>query len=489
MNKSMQTFIKKLEELNDNLEKQKRQVEIKEIKKINNKTVIELSSISPMGMHDTNEIQTEISNIIRMINTPEEELDLKKEIFDDFKILSAYLELSNLNIADIYQIVAFFIDRNIKSCIKEDAVTIDMEILKNLTFETIDINDLLRLISRGEINDFVNRDEDELTELELSQIEEVTSRLPEFTRNLSEISKHTTNFDKYVLSKMPDIVIEDVLEAKIALKGLNCSDYVIERVVAYLLKIYEKNLKKNGDILDEELNAVYINVLFPIHKNKEGQIIRDDNYYKNMYHKRLITDHNTQINAQNKPVEKKEVVKKYLTEADVRSLNKFIRKFYDLYNIELRETPNYEELIQLIDYMEKLELDSNEIKRYLTKLLEAGTLPDNFIATEEELLTILNRLITYRVSGNEVDFFIRKYRKNIIKSYSSAVEEYLDRIDEIKFYDESVASNMWELYQELASSNEEDSALIISMMQEYLEVLSKYNLSVAYEYDLAKKLK
>lgn len=489
MNKSIKNFVNFLEEIYQKLESKKRKAVFDNVRQIDNKLVITLNSISPETMHDVDELQTEIGNIIRMINTPDEELALKKEVFDDFTILSSYIEMANLNVADIYQVITFFIERNIKSCIEEDAITIDMNILKNLTFKTMDINALLAKISRGEINDFMNKEYDELTEEERSQVDELNARLPEFTRSLKDISKYNKNYDKYIFNKMPNILLEDILEAKIALRELRCSDYVIERVIVYLLNVYEKNLKNSNEELDEELNQVYVNVLFPVHKDKNDEIIRDDSYYKNMYHTRLIKDHNEALRAKNRPVQKSEPVKKYLTEDDVRVLKKFIRRFYDLYNIELRETPNYGELIQLIDYMEKLELDSNEIKRYLTKLLESCTLGDNFISTEEELLHVLNKLITYKVPAKEVDFFIRKYRKNIIKSYANAVEEYLDRIEEIKFYDASAASDMSELYQELANANEEDSQIIVSMLQEYLSMLSKYNLSVSYEYDLARKLK
>lgn len=489
MEKSIMNFIDFLEEVDAKLEKNKQAMKINKVKHTNSKIILQIDTLSPENLEIANEIQTEIGNIIRIIKTPEEELEIRKEIFDDYPILSDYIEIANLNSRDIYQIITFFINRNIKSKISEDAITIEMNVLKNMQFQTFTMNDLLKKIMAGEINDFMNSDEDKLNEVEQKQYEEFNRRLPEFTRGLSDTCKHTLNFQKYILDKMPNILLDDIMEAKIALRGLRCSEYIINKMVVYLLKVYEKNLHNHNKAIDIDLTDVYINVLFPLTKDKDGNIIKDEMYSKNTYHKNLIRNHNNEMEIKKRPQEVKKEEKKYLSEDDVRALNKFIRKFYSLYNVEIISIPNYDELLELIADMEKLEVNPLEIKRYLGMLLSSPELPANLVTTQKELLTIANILIKYKVSGMDIDFFIRKYRPNFRKTYDNSISEYLDRIEEIKFYDSEIASDLDDLYETSLSSDEKDYLLIVSMIQEYLDMLRIYNNSVDYEYHLAKNLK
>lgn len=487
--KSLQNLITYLESVYKLIDENKNKAELDKIITANNKIIIKLNTLSPEKIHDANEIQIEIENLIRIIKTPEEELAIRKEIFDDYAILSDYIQMANLNIQDIYAIIAFFIKRNIRSCITEDAITIDMNVLKNLKFETMDINYLLKRIMDGEINDLINSDGDELTELEQKQVEELNRRLPEFTRSLKSVRKYTMDFEKYILDKMPNILLDDILEAKIALRGLHCSEYIIDKIVIYLLNTYEKNLKNQKNPIDVDLTDVYINILFPITTDENGEYLKDEMYYKNNYHKNLIRNHNKSLTVKKKPQEVKVATKKYLTEDDVRALNKCIRKFFNLHDVKIIAIPNYEELINVIDSMEKLELEPLEIRRFLSTLLKYPKLPTDLIKTESELLNVVNKLIKFKVEGQTISDFIRKYRSNFRVTYDDAIKEYLSRIDEIKFYDESIEKDMADLYSESLSSSPEDYKLIVSMIQEYLDMLSKYNLSVDYEYSLAKNLK
>lgn len=489
MEKSIKHLVDYLKEVYSNIEKNKSKIKVNKVRKIDNKVVIQLESISQDKLHDANEIQIEIENLIRIITTPEDELAMRKEIFDDYHILSDYMQMANLNISDIYQIITFFINRNIRSCITEDAITIDMNVLKNLKFATIDINDLLKRIMAGEINDLINADADELTELEQKQVEELNSRLPEFTRSLNTIRKHTLDFEKYILNKMPNILLDDILEAKIALRGLHCTEYIIDKIVVYLLNVYEKNLHNQKEAINIDLTDVYINILFPIKTDENGEYIKDEMYYRNNYHHTLIRNHNKSLVVKNNPQPEKVAQKKYLTEEDVRTLNKYIRKFYSLYNIEIISLPNYDELVNVIDAMEQLEVDPLEIRRFLTNLLKHPELSNNLITKESELLTITNKLIKYKVDGKDIDSFIRKYRNNFRKTYDNSIEEYLDRIEEIKFYDQEIASDIADLYTESLSADKKDYLIIVSMIQEYLDMLSKYDLSVDYVYSLAKNYK
>lgn len=489
MEKSIKNFIDYLEEVYEKLDRNKKGVRVNKIKQVEDRLIIQLDSVSPKNFRYSDEIQTEIGHILRILKTPEDEIEMRKEVFDDFSILSAYLQMTDFSIHDIYQIITFFINRNIKLCITENSITIDMNVLKKMKFETIDIKDLFKKISDGEINDFFNSDEEELTELEKMQIKELNRRMPEFTRDLNAVRKHTLNFEKHILNKMPNILLDDIMEAKIALRGLKCSEYIVDKIVLYLLKVYEKNLHNLSEVIDIDLTDVYINVLFPLSTDEEGKVIKDGMYSKNMYHKNLIRNHNKGLEVKNKPQEPKKEEKKYLTEADVRELNKFIRKFYSLYNIEIISIPNYEELLELIEDMEKLEVKPLEITRYLSKLLDSPELPDNLITTQQELLTITNKLIKYKVSGIEIAAFIRRYRSNFRKTYENSIAEYLDRVEEIKFYDATIESDLSELYETSLSADQENYLIIVSMIQEYLDMLSKYNLSVDYEYNLAKNLK
>ena len=99
------------------------------------------------------------------------------------------------------------------------------------------------------------------------------------------------------------------------------------------------------------------------------------------------------------------------------------------------------------------------------------------------------KLIKYKVDGKDIDSFIRKYRNNFRKTYDNSIEEYLDRIEEIKFYDQEIASDIADLYTESLSADKKDYLIIVSMIQEYLDMLSKYDLSVDYVYSLAKNYK
>lgn len=425
----MNKFIEFLENAYKSIEEEQFESVIDGIVKRDNKIYIRIDNSKQAKNEMLSDIDMEIYNILRLIKTPEEEIMLKKEIFDDFKILSDYLELANLNVSDIYQVITFFIKRNIKADIRDNAITIDMNLLRKLTFETIDTNEVLSKITNGEINDFINREEEELTELEQKQVAELISRLPEFTRDLDKSYKHNTNFNKYILEKFPNIFLEDILEAKIALKGLNCTESIVDKVVLYLLKVYEKNIKNQTEVLDVDLNEVYINVLFPLSKDESGKYIHDENYSKNMYQQNLINEHNKAIAISNRPETPKVPEKKYLTEEDVRVLQKYIRKFYSLYSLEIKAIPTHDELLHVIDNMEKLEVDSLEIRRYLTdliRLIELPTFPQNFVTSEDELLTIANRLIKYKVEGKYIELFIRTYHNNFHKTYDNAIEEYLD---------------------------------------------------------------
>ncbi len=506
MNTTMVKFVKILKKFHKEAKSQLYSERFCGMKKISDK--VSILFVLGREADDTDKIKdvvNETNNLIRIINKQKKDIVKAQEIFDDFNILSLYIERAKFNNRESYQVIEFFINLNIESEIQENAVAVKMEKLQKLKFETIDTQELMKMIREGKIQELYSKDDEELSEEEVDLLNEIEDRITEFTQDMRDLCKNNCKFKECIMDKMPNITLEDIVDGLNALKNLDCTDEVIDKIKMFLLSTYEKNLHQSSErIEDLELNDTYIDMLVPVNKDKDGDIIKDEKYSQNIRLKRMIRSHNEALDVTPNTAQETVEAKKYLTEKEVRELKKYLGIFYDTYHSKIRRIPNPDELFKTVDCMEKLEEDDMSIRRYLTNLLdfvkEQETKKENeqenkqdnqqedYVRSKEELVRIASLFIRYKVENKYIYAFIGKYRGKFIKVYDNPIDEYLDRLEEIRFYDESIKSNMDELYAMALNEDEDNYEVVVSMMREYLDKIDQKSDNVSYEYNLAYKL-
>lgn len=487
-------FLNSLEELRRMTSISKKINKASKVEEINDKVKVLFVKKEELDSKDRyDHVEEQLDDLIRMINTPKEDLPKAREIFEYFNSLSECIIYASLNNRETYQVIEYFINRNIYSGIRENGFSIRMDKLKKMKFETIDTEELISLIKERKLNEFINRDEEELSEKEKAQIEEVKRRFLDFSVNIDELAKNNLRFKESIIDKLPNITLEDIVDGLSALKSLECADEIIGKIKMHLLSVYEKNLNQSSEKIDDlELNDIYIDMLIPVNVDKDNNIIKDDMYSHNNRLKKLIRSHNEALNIKSSTPQPTLKTKKYLTESEVNKLNEYLCIFYGIYNNKIRKIPTFDEIFKVVDCMEKLGEDRLSIGKYLTNILDFINNQDNeqedYVHSKEELVQLASLFIKYKVKNDDIYAFIRSYSGKFIKTYDNPIDEYLGRLEEISFYDKSLKKDMDELYEMALDTDEDDYKEIETLMGEYLDLVNEISDVVSYQYNLAYKL-
>lgn len=439
MNRSIQKFINFLNEFRRQFEKSIISSLTNNVEGLINsgnvgKVIIKLrkfekSKVSIQGIFN------ELDNLTRILSESKEERLQKKEIFGDFPILSVYLEHSDLSDREKYNVIAYFIEKNIESgFLEEDSYTLDGRKLMNHKFKTISSEKVMRMLYDGSLNEFMNRDDEECTVLELQQREEIYENRDLFIKDISDIISHNKVLYERIVNKYTNYTLEDVVIGLEVLKLLGASPEILESVKKHLIFNYEKRLQSETELSEISEIEVCLRLL----KQDEEKINKIKETVKTR--KKELTQKSEQVQQE---IEIQQATKKYLTDKEYKEMKKHIRQVYDAYNMKLLKAVTYEELIHIVSLMLQIDMNEFEIIRFISLAYQEmeETVPSyedtiaklNYYYNCEQLETLNSYYEEVKNSiGEDNNFWQNEYLKELKTLTSSIPNGYKYEIEEAR---------------------------------------------------------
>ncbi|MCH5166309.1 MAG: hypothetical protein J1F35_00315 [Erysipelotrichales bacterium] len=381
------------------------------------------------------------------------------EIYHDFAFLSKTLLEAGFSDKECVDFIIYMLKQNLKQgekCAKEG---IDGKLLLEFDFKTMPKEKVRELVKNKRIIDLINFTYEKLEPGEKKFIVELHENLDKF---LIDCDPYREKYN-FILKHYEEMSCVDDVEFIIdGLKDIKVTDELIDFVRKYLYKKARRAQFKpvKPEVVVEQPKEEPKKEV----KKVESQVITKKDTAK--YHK--------------KP--------EYLTEQDVRDLKKFIKKYYDLYNVTLFETPDYENLLKCLDAMEKLETDKYQVRRFLEDNFKTILKDDEYIKTYDELIMLLHYLVKYEVEDKKTDSLITKYR-SLKEHFENPVAEAIHYIDEFAYYDQVLGNELREYLEQIFIPNEEGYETIKGMIEAYIEDFKEYQERLDYEKQLAKNIK
>lgn len=482
--KIVDKFLNVLKDVQETVAKEEQIGVISKIVNNNTHLSIQLEDYFMVNDATGDHVIDEIKEIVAYFSFKDDEYLSEKIFFRDFFRISTYLNKDfGLSSKEIYQLLALLIKRNYDISSQTNARTIiDHDALRKIKFKNI---------TGDEVSD-IFKDPERLKELYLTKNlsekdqaikEEIDKHLDEFAADYTDFCKSNDAFYLGFVVKFPNISLEDIVNGIKCLKNLAVTDKVISYLTDYFIGIFESNLNNSNIVFDISLNDTYIKEL--IDDEDRFKKIHDEIVNHNALVARRVEKEKESFERSHQAEEEIETVK-YLTEKDVRELKKYVRKFFDMYHVEIVSLPSYFEFIQCIDKLEVLEEDFYAIARIVSLFVTSALSVDNYLSSYDELINIVSYFIKYKVERVKVDMFIRKYKH--LKEKNNDVVIYLkDSLDEIKMYDESLADDIKDLLYNVSIDNKEDYEALISILEECKKSFEMYSLKTDYEYNEALK--
>ncbi len=250
--------------------------------------------------------------------------------------------------------------------------------------------------------------------------------------------------------------------------------------------MFKTNINSDTKIYDLELNQIYIDMLTDDEKERDN-LAKLLKYHNNVIETQKRNELDREKNSEDNNPENTSVKKSnILTEKEVRELKKYLRKFYDTYNVRLVQTPSYSEFLQCIEVLERLEETPLDITRLINFSIAPILELKDYFNDYEELINFISILIKYKISRKDIDSFIIKY-KNLKPEKVDLVEFFEDSLDEICLYDESLGNDVKFLLDSLEANSKEDYDAIVHLLEDCLKEFEKYSARTEYEYNLGLK--
>ena len=290
----------------------------------------------------------------------------------------------------------------------------------------------------------------------------------------------------YIIKKVPKISLEDIIDFIVNLKKLGVVEETINDLKRYFLSLFKTNINSDTKIYDLELNQIYINMLTDDEKERDN-LAKLLKYHNNIIETQIRNELEREKNSEDNNPENTSVKKpNILTEKEVRELKKYLRKFYDTYNVRLVQTPSYSEFLQCIEVLERIEETPLDITRLINLSIAPILKLKDYFNDYKELINFISILIKYKISRKDIDSFIIKY-KNLKPEKIDLVEFFEASLDEICLYDESLGNDVKFLLDSLEANSKEDYDAIVHLLEDCLKEFEKYSARTEYEYNLGLK--
>lgn len=256
----------------------------------------------------------EITNFRRYFTKKLNYKDKHGEIFADYKILSNYLDNSNLSAKDKYNIILFFIKKNVKSGILDDApLLVDLKDLEGKGIDKATREFIKNLILTERLQEFMGSKFEELNEFE--------------QRAFLIVEKHKVDLEPYqsVIGSM--------------------NDHYLTKLETY----DESDMEEMFDTL-RKMDV------------SEDCIVAFMSIVKRDLDKRKIKEIKTSFVPEIKRVE---VVSNLITDKEYKLIRKEINKVYDVYNRELLQEVDYDEMIRIARLMKRIDYSKRDIESFI----------------------------------------------------------------------------------------------------------------------------
>ncbi len=333
----------------------------------------EMSLINYMKKQDDKLVE-QIPAIIRMkefINLKEEEINSNIILFENFDILSVILECKKYkyNDSEIYKIIKYLVAKNFMAGIEKGDKIINLRKVADFSFEGLTKYEVKEMLTEDRLR-YILGSSLPLTEKEQKFYDQIVAHRDELMMNntdvigLCNIILKEIIIDKEDMYSLEDInIVVDTLQKMFVTKDI-CES--IRRVMEkkYQKRKIEENKKTNLD------NPKYI------YSSKDE--------------------------------------KKYLTDAEYKTLLKKLKSTYDAYNVQLKKEITHEEMMEIVSIMIKLGYNESEVSLFV-KLAR-----DSFKAESTEIKTFIENYERYKYY----------FGKEELQSLLQSLEEMLVSTDE-----------------------------------------------------------
>ena len=209
----------------------------------------------------------EVTNFKRYLTEKLNYSENHGEIFADFEILCSYLDSSFLNHKEKFEIIYYFINKNIHSGILiSDTLLVDLKNIETSGVRPEVVKFVRSLILDGKLNDFMTRSLNELTEGEM----EVYNTIRMFGIDLAPYKNSTTIFKEHLVDNFDnleefdlDLIESTLIEVGVSQDCLQSFMYVLNRemskkkVVEYKVSNVTYEVKRDPNVLtDKEFKAI-----------------------------------------------------------------------------------------------------------------------------------------------------------------------------------------------------------------------------------------
>ena len=261
----------------------------------------------------------EVKNFRKYLTELKDYQENHGEIFADYEILCQYLDSSFLNNREKYEIIMFFIKKNIHSGILiSDTLLVDLKDLEDKGVDERHASFIRNLILNNELNSFMVRDVQDLTEGEL----EIYNIIKMFAVDLSPYKNSTLLFKNHLVDKMDSYDEYDIDVVETTLIDVGVSEDCLKAFI-YIL---------NRDL---DKRSVEDKVITPV----VYQVKRDPNV---------------------------------LTDKEYKAIRKEIKATYDAYNRKLLRDVTNEEMIDIARKMVRIEMDERDIINFFKEVMDAN---------------------------------------------------------------------------------------------------------------------
>lgn len=187
-------------------------------------------------------------NIINLLKQDPEKWKLYSDVFQDFKALSRYLELSPLRMNEKIDIIFYLIKRNtLSGMLEEEYSAVDSKDIESYQFKTFSEEEKVGLMYGNTLKKLF-KEEATLTEKEEMQKEELIHFLEEREKNIDDFISLHKDIEKYYFEKQDCFDEEDVSVVVLALRELKVDSKLCDQIKYQLEKKIQKRKEKKVEV-------------------------------------------------------------------------------------------------------------------------------------------------------------------------------------------------------------------------------------------------
>ncbi len=355
--------------------------EIKDMCKVFDRSIALLDRINKKS----STMQKEAEILYRMVKFIEMPIEGPKKcviFFEDFDVLSIFLESRKYTDLEIYKIISFLVTKNVAAGIDRTEEIIDCRKVIKFNFVGFTQNEIIDYMNDEKISYMVNN-YDNLTAKEKSFFDQIMSNLSELKLGvLDETQKANMILNKYFTDMKDEYTLEDIEIVAQKLSELKVSKLIVESVRRVMEKRYKK--RKNKEALSTPIK--YTSFKMP--------------------------------------------EKKYLTDAEYKILLKKIKEVYDIYNVKLKKELTEEEMMEVVSAMVKIGYDESQVNRFVKLARESFEIAEIEI---KKFIENYDRYLYY-LGEEEIKVLLDYLEQMMITSdeeYSIWKEAFLEELDKI----------------------------------------------------------